>query len=157
VIEMGAATEVEQKEKKLRIEDAILATRAVEDGIVAGGGVVLLNAEPALKEGLGLSGDQLTGVRIVQGAPSEPMRQICANAGEEEGVVLAHGRGLPSGHGYDAVTGRYVDMFRAGIVDPAKVTRSALQNAASVAAMVLTAEAIVAEVPEMEETASGVA
>ena len=149
VIKVGAATEVEQKEKKHRIEDAILATKAaVEEGIVAGGGIVLVRCQSILAEGLGLSGDQLTGVRIVQRALEEPIRQICANAGREGSVILERVRELPPSHGYDALNDKFVDMFEAGIVDPAKVTRSALQNAASVSAMVLTTEAVVAEIPE---------
>jgi chaperonin GroEL len=149
VIKVGAATEVEQKEKKHRIEDAILATKAaVEEGIVTGGGTVLLRAQGVLREGLGLSGDELTGVRIVEKALEDPIKQICANAGKEGALIVEQVRGMESGGGYDALRDRFVDMFEAGIVDPAKVTRSALQNAASIAAMVLTTEAVVTEVPE---------
>ncbi len=149
VIKVGAATEVEQKEKKHRIEDAILATKAaVEEGIVSGGGTVLLRAQRVLQDGLGLTGDELTGVRIVERALEEPIKQICANAGKEGALILEQVRTMKAGGGYDALRNQFVDMFEAGIVDPAKVTRSALQNAASIAAMVLTTEAIVTEVPE---------
>jgi chaperonin GroEL len=149
VIKVGSPTEVEQKEKKHRIEDALSATKAgVEEGIVAGGGVVLLQAQKLLDHGLGLSGDQKTGVAIVRKALEEPLRQIALNAGEEGGVIVEEVRLSKVGYGYDALTKKYVDMFKAGIVDPAKVTRSALQNAASVAAMVLTTEAVVTEIPE---------
>jgi chaperonin GroEL len=149
VIKVGAATEVEQKEKKHRIEDAILATRAaVEEGIVPGGGTVLVRAQPVLKDGLGLTGDALTGLRIVEKSLEEPLKQICQNAGQDGSVILHEVRKMAPGMGYDARNDRFVDMFGAGIVDPAKVTRSALQNAASIAVMVLTTEAVVAEVPE---------
>ena len=149
VIKVGAATEVEQKEKKHRIEDAILATKAaVEEGIVSGGGTVLLRAQQVLQDGLGLSGDELTGVRIVEKALEEPIKQICANAGKEGALIIEQVRSMKPGGGYDALRDRFVDMFEAGIVDPAKVTRSALQNAASIAAMVLTTEAVITEIPE---------
>jgi chaperonin GroEL len=149
VIKVGAATEVEQKEKKHRIEDALSATKAaVEEGIVAGGGTVLLNAQKKLDGGLGLKDDQLTGVNIVRRALEEPLKQICQNAGKEGSVILEQVRKSKSGEGYDALNDKFVNMFEAGIVDPAKVTRSALQNAASIAAMVLTTEAMVTEVPE---------
>jgi chaperonin GroEL len=149
LIKVGAPTEVEQKEKKHRIEDAILATKAaVEEGIVSGGGTVLVRAQQVLKDGLGLAGDELTGLHIVEKALEEPIRQICANGGKEGSLILQRVREMKPGGGYDALGDRFVDMFEAGIVDPAKVTRSALQNAASIAAMVLTTEAIVTEVPE---------
>jgi chaperonin GroEL len=149
VIKVGAPTEVEQKEKKHRMEDALSATKAgVEEGIVAGGGVVLLQAQKLLDGGLGLEGDQRTGVAIVRKALEEPLRQIAANAGEEGSVIVEEVRKGKVGHGYDALNNRYTDMFKAGIVDPAKVTRSALQNAASIAAMVLTTEAVITEIPE---------
>jgi chaperonin GroEL len=149
VIKVGAPTEVEQKEKKHRMEDALSATKAgVEEGIVAGGGVVLLQAQKLLDGGLGLKGDQKTGVAIVRRALEEPLRQIAANAGEEGSVIIEEVRKGKAGHGYDALNNRYTDMFKAGIVDPAKVTRSALQNAASIAAMVLTTEAVITEIPE---------
>jgi chaperonin GroEL len=149
VIKVGAATEVEQKEKKHRIEDALSATKAaVEEGIVAGGGTVLLNAQKKLDGGLGLKEDQLTGVQIVRKSLEEPIKQICFNAGKEGSVILEQIRKSKPGEGYDALNDKFVNMFEAGIVDPAKVTRSALQNAASIAAMVLTTEAMVTEVPE---------
>ncbi len=152
VIKVGAATEVEQKEKKHRIEDALSATRAaVEEGIVAGGGVVLLGAQKVLKSGLGLHGDQLTGLRIVEKSLEEPLRQIASNAGKEGSVVVEEVRKQKANGGYDALNDKMVDMFAAGIVDPAKVTRSALQNAASIAAMVLTTEAVITEIPEKKD------
>jgi chaperonin GroEL len=148
VIKVGAATEVEQKEKKHRIEDALSATKAaVEEGIVAGGGTVLLNAQKVLTGGLGLTDDQVTGVNIVRRALEEPMRQIAANAGVEGSVIIEAVRKGKAGRGYDALNNEYADMFKSGIVDPAKVTRSALQNAASIAAMVLTTQALVTEIP----------
>ncbi len=156
VIKVGSPTEVEQKEKKHRIEDALSATRAaVEEGIVAGGGVVLLGAQKVLKSGLGLHGDQLTGLRIVEKSLEEPLRQIASNAGKEGSVVVEEVRKQKANGGYDALNDKMVDMFAAGIVDPAKVTRSALQNAASIAAMVLTTEAVVTEIPEERKGGSG--
>ena len=153
VIKVGAATEVEQKEKKHRIEDALSATKAaVEEGIVAGGGTVLLQAQKVLDGSQGLSGDQATGVAIVRKSLEEPVRQIAANAGYEGSVVVETIRKAGPGRGWDALAGREVDMVEAGIVDPAKVTRSALQNAASIAAMVLTTEAVVTEVPEKKDS-----
>ena len=147
VIKVGAATEVELKEKKHRIEDAVSATKAaVEEGIVAGGGVALLQAQAALDK-VDLEGDELTGVRIVRRALEEPTKQIAANAGFEAGVVIEKVRLLDPGWGLDAVSGQYVDMFRAGIVDAARVTRCALQNAASIAALFLTTQAVVASKP----------
>jgi chaperonin GroEL len=149
VIKVGAATEVEQKEKKHRIEDALSATKAaVEEGIVAGGGTVLLNAQKKLDGGLGLKDDQATGVAIVRKSLEEPVKQIALNAGKEGSLIVEQIRKSKSGEGYDALNDKFVNMFEAGIVDPAKVTRSALQNAASIAAMVLTTEAMVTEVPE---------
>src|SRR5438128_4248148 len=149
VIKVGAATEVEQKEKKNRIEDALSATKAaVEEGIGAGGGTVLLNAQKKLDGGLGLKEDQATGVNIVRKALEEPLKQIAQNAGKEGSVIVEEVRKSKPGEGYDALNDKFVNMFVAGIVDPAKVTRSALQNAASIAAMVLTTEAMVTEVPE---------
>jgi chaperonin GroEL len=154
VIKVGAATEVEQKEKKHRIEDALSATKAaVEEGIVAGGGTILLQAQKVLDDKLDLTGDQATGVAIVRRALEEPVRQIAANAGYEGSVVVETIRRAKAGEGWDALNGKQVDMVKAGIVDPAKVTRSALQNAASIAAMVLTTEAMVTEVPEKKEAA----
>ncbi|HYU64492.1 MAG TPA: chaperonin GroEL [Verrucomicrobiae bacterium] len=149
VIKVGAATEVEQKEKKHRIEDALSATKAaVEEGIVAGGGTVLLNAQKKLDGGLGLKDDQATGVAIVRKSLEEPIKQIALNAGKEGSLIVQQIRTSKPGEGYDALNDKFVNMFEAGIVDPAKVTRSALQNAASIAAMVLTTEAMVTEVPE---------
>jgi chaperonin GroEL len=156
VIKVGAATEVEQKEKKHRIEDALSATKAaVEEGIVAGGGTVLLNAQKKLDGGLGLKDDQATGVNIVRKALEEPLRQIGMNAGKEGSVIVEEVRKGKPGFGYDALNDKFVNMFEAGIVDPAKVTRSALQNAASIAAMVLTTEAMVTEVPEEKNRGGG--
>jgi chaperonin GroEL len=156
VIKVGAATEVEQKEKKHRIEDALSATKAaVEEGIVAGGGTVLLNAQKKLDGGLGLKDDQLTGVNIVRKSLEEPVRQIGINSGKEGSVIVEEVRKGKPGHGYDALNDKYVDMVAAGIVDPAKVTRSALQNAASIAAMVLTTEAMVTEIPEDKRGGGG--
>jgi chaperonin GroEL len=156
VIKVGAATEVEQKEKKHRIEDALSATKAaVEEGIVAGGGTVLLNAQKKLDGGLGLKDDQATGVNIVRRALEEPLKQIAQNAGKEGSVIVEEVRKGKSGFGYDALNDKYVNMFEAGIVDPAKVKRSALQNAASIAAMVLTTEAMVTEVPEEKRGGGG--
>ena len=151
VIKVGAATEVELKEKKHRIEDAVQSTKAaVEEGVVPGGGVALLNAQVALDK-TDLEGDEATGAAIVRRALEEPLKQIAANAGLEGGVIIEKVRALDTGHGLDAATGEYVDMFKAGIIDPTKVTRSALQNAASIAALFLTTEAVVAEKPEKEK------
>ncbi|MCI9576347.1 MAG: chaperonin GroEL [Clostridiales bacterium] len=151
VIKVGAATEVEMKEKKLRIEDALAATQAaVEEGIVAGGGVALLNAAPAVEKLIsGAEGDEKTGLQIVLKALEEPVRQIAANAGLEGSVIVANIKAKNQvGYGYNALTDEYADMLTAGIVDPTKVTRSALQNAASVAAMVLTTESLIADKKE---------
>jgi chaperonin GroEL len=149
VIKVGAATEVELKERKHRIEDAVRnAKAAVEEGLLAGGGVALSNAAGTAFEKLDLTGDEATGANIVKVALEAPLKQIAINAGLEGGVVAEKVRGLPAGHGLNAETGEYVDMFEAGIVEPAKVTRSALQNAASIAALFLTTEAVVADKPE---------
>jgi chaperonin GroEL len=149
VIKAGAATEVELKERKHRIEDAVRnAKAAVEEGIVAGGGVALLQAGAGLFEGLGLDGDEATGANIVKVALEAPLKQIAINAGLEGGVVAEKVRNLPTGEGLDAATGEYKDLIKAGIIDPAKVTRSALQNAASIAALFLTTEAVIADKPE---------
>ncbi|MCL2497401.1 MAG: chaperonin GroEL [Symbiobacteriaceae bacterium] len=149
VIKVGAATEVELKEKKLRIEDALSATRAgVEEGIVAGGGVAYINAIAALKGLKGANSDEAVGIDLVRRALEEPVRQIASNAGAEGSVIAEKVKALKKGMGYNAMTGQMVDMIAAGIVDPAKVVRSALQNAASVAAMVLTTEVLVADKPE---------
>ena len=154
VIKVGAATEVELKEKKHRIEDALSTTRAaVEEGLVAGGGTTLLQAIPALEK-IKLDGDAQVGVDIVRKALEAPARQIADNAGAPGEVVVQHVKGLKSGQGYDALTGEYGDLFKKGIVDAAKVTRSALQNAASIAAMVLTTETLISDLPEKESSAS---
>ena len=148
VIKVGAATEVELKEKKLRIEDALNATRAaVEEGIVAGGGTSFIQIQGALSS-VEAKGDEKTGVEIVRRAIEEPVRQIANNAGLEGSVIVEKVKNSPKGIGFNALTEEYVDMLEAGIVDPAKVTRSALQNAASIAAMILTTETIVADLPE---------
>ena len=149
VIKAGAATEVELKERKHRIEDAVRnAKAAVEEGIVAGGGVALLQAGKTAFNKLKLKGDEATGANIVRVAISAPLKQIAINAGLEPGVVAYKVENLPSGHGLNAATGEYVDMLAAGINDPVKVTRSALQNAASIAGLLLTTEAVVADKPE---------
>ncbi len=155
VIKVGAATEVELKEKKHRIEDALSTTRAaVEEGIVAGGGTALLQAIPALDE-IKLEGDEAIGVNIVRRALEAPVRQIAENAGQEGSVIVSVVRGMKIGEGYDALKGVYGNMFEKGIVDAAKVTRSALQNAASIAAMVLTTETLITDKPEPKEGANG--
>jgi len=155
VIKVGAATEVELKEKKHRIEDALSTTRAaVEEGIVAGGGTTLLQAIPALDK-VKLTGDAQVGVEIVRKALEAPARQIADNAGQSGEVVVAKVKTLKAGEGFDALAGVYGDMFKKGIVDAAKVTRSALQNAASIAAMVLTTETLVTDIPEKQAAAAG--
>lgn len=157
VIEVGAATEVELKEKKLRIEDALNATRAaVEEGIVAGGGTTFIDILPVL-DTIEVTGDVKTGVLIVKRAIEEPVRQIANNAGLEGSVVVENVKKSGKGIGFNALTEEYIDMIAAGIVDPAKVTRSALQNAASIAAMVLTTETLVADKPEKDNGASAAA
>ena len=151
VIKVGAATEIEMKEKKLRIEDALAATKAaVEEGIVAGGGIALINSIPAVEELYNKTeGDEKTGVKIVLKALEEPLRQIAANAGLEGSVIVNNVKSANKvGYGFNALTEEYTDMISAGIVDPTKVTRSALQNAASVAAMVLTTESLVTDIKE---------
>ena len=151
VLKVGAATEVELKEKKHRIEDALSAARAgVEEGMVAGGGSVLLHAVPALDKVEAL-GDEATGVNILRRALEEPMRQIAINGGAEGSVIVEAVRKMEPGNGYDAQKGEYTDMFAAGIIDPAKVTRSALENAASVAALMLTTETVITDMPEKEK------
>ncbi|MBR2086208.1 MAG: chaperonin GroEL, partial [Oscillospiraceae bacterium] len=153
VIKVGAATEIEMKEKKLRIEDALAATKAaVEEGIVAGGGTALINAIPAVEKLVGeLEGDEKTGAQIIRTALEAPLRQIAVNAGLEGSVIIDKIISANKvGYGFDAYNEEYVDMISAGIVDPTKVTRSALQNAASVAAMVLTTESLVADIKEPE-------
>jgi chaperonin GroEL len=156
VIKVGAATEVELKEKKHRIEDAVSATRAaIEEGIVAGGGVALIRAEEAVDPGaLGLDGDEATGALIVRRALQEPARLIAENAGFQGGVIVDRIRTESGATGFDASKGEWVDMMKAGIMDPAKVTRSALQNAASIAALVLTTESAIVEKKEEEEEAA---
>ncbi|PTX58833.1 chaperonin GroEL [Melghirimyces profundicolus] len=153
VIKVGAATETELKERKLRIEDALNSTRAaVEEGIVSGGGTALVNVLSAVEKlEEETSGDEKTGVKIIRRALEEPLRQIAFNAGLEGSVIVERMKGQEVGTGFNAATGEWVDMIQSGIVDPAKVTRSALQNAASVAAMVLTTEAVVADKPEEED------
>ena len=154
VIKAGAATEVELKERKHRIEDAVRnAKAAVEEGIVAGGGVALLQAAKVAFEKLKLTGDEATGARIVEVAIEAPLKQIAVNAGLEGGVIVEAVRNKPVGTGLNAATGEYVDMIKAGIIDPVKVTRSALQNAASIAALFLTTEAVIADKPEPKAAA----
>ena len=153
VVQVGAATETELKEKKHRIEDALSATRAgVEEGIVPGGGVTLLNAIPALDK-IKTKGDEAAGVRIIRRALEEPARLIAHNAGAEGSVVVERIRRLPKGHGFNAATGEYENMVKAGVVDPAKVCRVAVENAASIAGLILTTEALIAEKPEPEKPA----
>jgi chaperonin GroEL len=156
VISVGAATEVELKERKHRIEDAVSATKAaVEEGIVVGGGAALASAASVLDGDLGRTGDEAFGVRVVAASLVEPLRWIAQNAGHVGGVVVATTRELPPGQGLNAATGEYCDLVAAGIIDPLKVTRSALENAASIAALLLTTEALVAERPEnAEDTAA---
>jgi chaperonin GroEL len=156
VIKAGAATEVELKERKHRIEDAVRnAKAAVEEGIVAGGGVSLIQAGALAFEKLELVGDEATGANIVKVALEAPLKQIAINAGLEGGVVAEKVRGLGAGHGLNAATGEYEDLIKAGIIDPAKVTRSALQNAASIAALFLTTEAVIADKPEKTPAPAG--
>jgi chaperonin GroEL len=156
VIKVGAATEIEMKEKKARVEDALHATRAaVEEGVVAGGGVALIRAQKALDKSTAPNDDQATGIRILSRAIEEPLRQIVANAGEDAAVVLAKVRDGKGTYGYNAQTGAYGDMLDMGILDPTKVARLALQNAASVAGLLLTTEVMVAEAPKDEEHKHG--
>ncbi len=151
VIKVGAATEVEMKEKKHRVEDALSATRAaVEEGIVPGGGVTLVDAIPALDNVKVAPGDEQTGLNILRRALEEPLRQIAVNAGKDGAVVVNQVASSPRGHGFDALKGEYVDMLKAGIIDPVKVTRSALQNAASIASMFLTTDTLITDSPEEE-------
>jgi chaperonin GroEL len=153
VIKVGAATEVELKEKKHRVEDALSATRAaVEEGIVPGGGTAFIHSLSALDPVLGeLEGDQRTGAQMLRRALEEPLRRICANAGAEGSVVVEEVKRQGTGKGYDAARGEYADMVERGIIDPLKVTRSALENAASIATMILTTETLITEVPEKEK------
>jgi chaperonin GroEL len=151
VIKVGAATEVELKEKKHRVEDALSATRAaVEEGIVPGGGVALINIIPALEK-IKATGDEATGVNIVKHALEEPLRQIAANAGKEGSVAVEYVKKAKKGIGYDAEKDEYGDMVQRGIIDPAKVTRAGMENAASIAAMVLTTESLITDIPEKEK------
>ena len=155
VIQVGAATETELKERKLRIEDALSATRAaVEEGIVSGGGTAFIDAISALDK-VEAEGDEAIGVNIIRRALEEPVRQIAANAGYEGSIIVEKVKSSPKGVGFDALHSEYVNMIEKGIVDPAKVTRSTLQNAASIAAMVITTEAVVTEVPEKEKPMAG--
>jgi chaperonin GroEL len=155
VIKVGAATEVELKEKKHRIEDAVSTTKAaIEEGVVPGGGVALLRAQTAIYEGADkLEGDEATGARIVGKAVEEPLKQIAVNAGLEGGVIVEKVRNLKGSHGLNAATGEYEDLFKTGVIDAAKVTRSALQNAASIAALFLTTEAVIVDKPEEDAPA----
>lgn len=156
VIKVGGHTEVELKEKKHRIEDAVSATRAaIEEGIVSGGGTALVQAAKVLKGNLDLEGDQAAGVSIVRKATAEPLRWIAENAGERGYVVVSKVEELPAGHGLNAATGEYGDLIAQGVIDPVKVTRSALQNAASIASLLLTTEALVVEKPAEQESEAG--
>jgi chaperonin GroEL len=156
VIKVGGHTEVELKEKKHRIEDAVSATRAaIEEGIVSGGGTALVQAAKVLDSNLGKTGDEATGVAIIRKSTSEPLRWIAENAGEHGYVVVAKVADMPAGHGLNAATGEYGDLIAQGVIDPVKVTRSALQNAASIAAMLLTTEVLVVEKPAEAEPDSG--
>ncbi|GMU91563.1 MAG: 60 kDa chaperonin [Candidatus Hydrogenedentota bacterium] len=153
VVNVGAATEIEMKEKKARVEDALHATRAaVEEGIVPGGGVALLRCQDALEK-LDLEGDEAVGARIVLRALEEPLRQLAANAGDEGSMVVQNVKAKKGNIGYNAETGEYEDLLKAGVIDPTKVTRAALQNAASVAGLLLTTEVLIAEMPEPEKPA----
>jgi chaperonin GroEL len=148
VVKVGAATEVEMKEKKLRMQDAVAATQAaLEEGVVPGGGVSLVMALPALDSIKTKTLEEMTGVNILRRALEEPLRQIATNAGYDGGVVVANVRDKPYGYGFDANSGQYVDMFKAGIIDPVKVTRAALQNAVSIAALLLTTDILITDAP----------
>jgi chaperonin GroEL len=157
VVKVGAATETEMKEKKHRVEDALQATRAaLEEGIVPGGGVALLNAADAVKEKAdSLENDEKTGANIILRALEEPLRQLATNAGLEGSVVIQQVRGAKPGQGLNVDSGEVEDLVKSGIIDPTMVTRSALQNAASIAKNILTTEAIVAEAPEKEKAGAG--
>jgi len=155
VVKVGAATETEMKEKKARVEDALHATRAaVEEGVVAGGGVAFIRAQPIL-DTLKVSDEQRTGIQIIKRAIEEPLRQIVQNAGEEGSIVINKVRENKGNFGYNAQTGQYGDLIEQGVIDPVKVVRSALQNATSVAGLMLTTEALVAEKPKDEKPAAG--
>jgi chaperonin GroEL len=154
VIKVGAATETEMKEKKARVEDAMHATKAaVEEGIVPGGGVALLRASVALQS-LKLEGDEQIGVNIIRRAVEEPMRWIAANAGHEGSIVVQRVKGMQGDEGFNAQTEQYENLVEAGVIDPTKVVRSALQNAASIASLLLTTEAAIAEIPETKASGS---
>jgi chaperonin GroEL len=155
VIQVGAATEAEMKEKKDRVDDALHATRAaVEEGVVAGGGVALLRAVPALEKLISkLEGDEQAGAKIVRRAIEEPLRQLCENGGYTGSLVVQEVLKQPASHGFNVATGEYEDLLKAGVVDPTKVTRTALQNAASVAGLLLTTECIITDAPEKKEPA----
>ena len=156
VIKVGAATEIEMKEKKARVEDALHATRAaVEEGVVPGGGVALVRALKAIEKLVGKNEDQTTGIKILARSIEEPLRQIVANAGEDAAVVLNRVREGKGTFGYNAATGEYGDMIEMGILDPTKVTRLALQNAASVSGLLLTTEVMIAESPKEDEHSHG--
>src|SRR6201997_4203381 len=156
VINVGAATETEMKEKKARVEDALHATRAaVEEGIVAGGGVAFIRTQKALENMRGLDADEKVGVQIVRRAIEEPTRQLADNAGQEGALIVQEVKARKGNEGYDVATGEYTELVKAGIVDPTKVTRSALQNAASISGLLLTTEALVTELPEKEKPAGG--
>ena len=155
VINVGAATETEMKEKKARVEDALHATRAaVEEGIVPGGGVALIRAQASIGD-LGLSGDEKTGAEIVARAIEAPLRQLAANAGVEGALIVAEVKKGTGNHGYNVATAKYEDLIKAGVVDPAKVTRSALQNAASISGLLLTTECLIADIPKEEKAEGG--
>jgi chaperonin GroEL len=155
VINVGAATEAEMKEKKARVEDALHATRAaVEEGIVAGGGVALLRCAKAI-DNVKLEGDEAIGAQIVRRAIESPIRMLCANAGVEGAVVVGQVLGGKGNYGYNVATGEYEDLVKAGVVDPTKVTRTALQNAASIAGLLLTTECMITELPEKKEAGHG--
>ena len=155
VINVGAATEIEMKEKKARVEDALHATRAaVEEGIVAGGGVSLLRCQTTVDE-IDLSGDEKVGAMIIRRALEEPLRQLANNAGDVGATVVQNVRAKKGNVGYNAETGEYEDLFKAGVLDPTKVARAALQNAASIAGLLLTTEVLIADIPEPEKAPAG--
>ncbi len=155
VIHVGAATETEMKEKKARVEDALHATRAaVEEGIVPGGGTALIRAQKAL-DGLKLKGDEATGADIVRRAIEAPLRTLASNAGVEGALIVEHVKNAKGNEGYNVATGKFEDLIVSGVVDPTKVTRSALQNAASISGLLLTTECLITELPEKKEAAGG--
>ena len=156
VIKVGAATEIEMKEKKARVEDALHATRAaVEEGVVPGGGVALIRVQKSLEKLEGANEDQTVGIAILKRSIEEPLRQIVENAGDDAAVILNQVKSGKGAYGYNAATGEFGDMLEAGILDPTKVTRLALQNAASVAGLLLTTEVMIAEAPKDEDNAHG--